>query len=280
MKKEFICPLPDRWNEIYKDLCASYEIKTGKKLPTYVADICKAGGPPTPLILNGWVFSNDTDKRRQWQETLRWAKQCDLLDLTRVENCDQYISSGCSQSDGMYIESEYRDYTDNLIKKYGLLDYVTLKQYRLNPTNVNARLPNSKGIYFVVYPYMRPEGLFLPTGSGGYFQGKNPNVPIEDLRVKWVEDADILYIGKAGGAYINGKVSTATLKKRIIALLRFGNGKKVGHWGGRYLWQHKFSEDFKVYWHPCRDENPVYLEKELIAGFEKLYGKKPFANLV
>ena len=177
----------------------------------------------------------------------------------------------------MSFKSYFSGSTHSYLHK--IVDTTTLRQYKSNPKDVNSKLTDSKGIYFVIYPYMRPEGLFLPTGSGGYFQGKNPNVPVEDLWMNWVEDADILYIGKAGGAYINRKVSTATLKKRIIALLRFGNSKKVGHRGGRYLWQHKFSEDFRVYWLPCKDENPVYLEKELIADFEKLYGKKPFANL-
>lgn len=280
MKEGFTCPLPDRWNEIYKNLCAAYEIMMGKKLPAYVADIWNAGGPPTPLILNGWVFSDDADKRERWRETLRWAEKYDLLHFTRVENRDQYFPCGCSQGSGMYFENEYRDYTDNIIKKYGLLDYVTLNQYRSNPTDVNARLPNSKGIYFVIYPYEWPVGLFLTTGTGGHFRGGNPNVPIEDLWMNWVEDADVLYIGRAGGAYINGRVPNATLKSRIKALLRFGNGMNVGHWGGRYLWQHSNSADFRVYWYQCTDENPVSLENELITDFENSYGKKPFANLV
>ena len=29
--------------------------------------------PPVPLILAGWAYSNDVEKRSRWQETLAWA---------------------------------------------------------------------------------------------------------------------------------------------------------------------------------------------------------------
>jgi hypothetical protein len=145
---------------------------------------------------------------------------------------------------------------------------------------VKARLPDSQGIYFVIYPHEWPEDLFLAKGTGGHFKGKDPNVSIEELWSNWVEDADILYIGKAGGIRNNGTPIKSTLMKRIIMLLRFGNGKNIGHRGGRYLWQHENSPDFRVYWYRCTDENPICLEKQLINDFQKMYHKKPYANLV
>lgn len=277
MNQNFICPFPNRWNEIFEDLCKAYEALF--KLPSNVTDIRRSGGPPTPLILSGWTFSNDDDKRERWQETLRWAEKHNLLYLTRVESRDKCFSAGNTRSGGIPFKGEYCEYTNEIIRKYTLSDYVTLNQYILNPANIKAKLPDSKGIYFVIYPYDWPEGLFLTTGTGGHFKGKNPNVPIEELWSNWVEDADILYIGKAGGISRNGITTNATLRDRIIALLRFGNVKNVGHWGGRYLWQHENSPDFRVYWYSCADENPADLEKELIADFVKIYNKKPFANL-
>ena len=38
-------------------------------------------GPPMPLILNGWVFSNDHDKNRRWLDTIEWAKEHGLSEL-------------------------------------------------------------------------------------------------------------------------------------------------------------------------------------------------------
>lgn len=29
--------------------------------------------PPTPLILSGWAFSNDIEKKQRWEETVEWA---------------------------------------------------------------------------------------------------------------------------------------------------------------------------------------------------------------
>lgn len=55
----------------------------------------------------------------------------------------------------------------------------------------------------------------------------------------------------------------------------------VGHWGGRYIWQHSESYDFRIYWYVCKDdENPVELEKKLLEEFVIEYQRLPFANLI
>lgn len=279
MQQDYICPNPRRWNEIFKDLCATYEIKTGMKLPSNVVGIRESGGPPTPLILNGWVFSNDNDKRLRWRETLRWAEKQSLLHLTKVEIEDRVYHAGHTRGGGILMKDEYSDFTLDIMKKYKLTEYVTLKQYKADPDGVKSKLPFVKGIYFVIYPHESPLGLFLKTGTGGFFNKKNPNVPLADLWDKWVDDADILYIGQTGGTSITGKASGSTLIERITDLIDFGNRKKAGHWGGRYLWQHENSENFKVYWYPCTTDNPEVLKNEVLAEFKQFYHKKPFANL-
>ncbi|SMC81760.1 hypothetical protein SAMN02745168_2619 [Papillibacter cinnamivorans DSM 12816] len=278
MELDYICPFPNRWNEIYENLCRAYENITGIILPKTVVEISNAGGPPTPLILAGWAFTNDEDKKDRWQETLHWAEKHKLLHLTNVEESDRCYSSGHTRGGGICF-GEYCAYTNDIIDQYKLSDYVTLNQYISDPARVTARLPDTNGVYFVIFPYEWPEGMFVNPGTGGHFKGKNPNVPIEELWRNWVEEADILYIGKAGGTSVNGIPSDATLKERIVALLRFGNGKNVGHWGGRYLWQHESSPDFRVYWYACADENPVELEQKLLNEFKRVCLKRPFANL-
>ena len=60
---DFICPKPDRWHAIYKDLIRAYERKYNKKLPKTAPEIYASGGPPTPLILGGWWGSTVEAKR-------------------------------------------------------------------------------------------------------------------------------------------------------------------------------------------------------------------------
>ena len=86
---DFICHQPRRWYEIFKVLRVAYENKTGEKLPSNTVGIREAGGPPTPLILNGWVFTEDNEKRKRWIETVDWAKKHDLLQLLVVEDKDK-----------------------------------------------------------------------------------------------------------------------------------------------------------------------------------------------
>jgi hypothetical protein len=50
------------WNEVYQRL-------------TYYAEMhrCDPPLPPKPLILAGWAYSNDTEKKNRWEETVRWS---------------------------------------------------------------------------------------------------------------------------------------------------------------------------------------------------------------
>jgi hypothetical protein len=71
-----VCPNPGRWHEIHQQLHA---IAAAKSLPP----------PPIPLILNGWVFSNDLQKMERWNATVVWAQQhgCEeILKQLRTED--------------------------------------------------------------------------------------------------------------------------------------------------------------------------------------------------
>jgi len=134
-------------------------------------------------------------------------------------------------------------------------------------------LPEKMGVYLI----LTPENFnkeFLEIGTGGSFKGKNPNVSIDELEYNWVEEANILYIGKAGGSD-----SDATLFSRIKQYLQFGQNKPVGHWGGRYIWQLKNSGELIVCWKILKDIEPASYESAMIDAFKQTYGKRPFANL-
>jgi hypothetical protein len=64
---EFVCPQPGTWHKIHTALREAWE-QAGSK----------GSAPPTPLILNGWMFSDDRGKKVRWDQTLAWAKSQEL----------------------------------------------------------------------------------------------------------------------------------------------------------------------------------------------------------
>lgn len=133
----------------------------------------------------------------------------------------------------------------------------------------NTVIPQERGVYMVVYTGNgRPK--FLVQGTGGFFNGKNPNVPIAELESNWIENTCVIYIGKAG----------TTIRKRLNQYLKFGNSQRGGHWGGRYIWQIKESDKLLFCWKPTPDKEPGIVETSLINQFKEQYGgRRPFANL-
>ncbi len=132
-------------------------------------------------------------------------------------------------------------------------------------------VPKVKGIYLVL---INEKPIFLKENIGGHFKGNNPTVPISELELNWVDKTIVIYIGKAGGG-----TSKATLNSRIKQYTKFGSAQPVGHWGGRLIWQLSNNKDFTICWKDTPNDNPRELEKDLIAEFENIYLKKPFANL-
>jgi len=59
-----ICPMPEHWNSVYERLSQIVE-SSSQVIPK----------PPTPLILAGWVFTNDLEKKGRWHETIEWAEK-------------------------------------------------------------------------------------------------------------------------------------------------------------------------------------------------------------
>ena len=125
----------------------------------------------------------------------------------------------------------------------------------------------------LVYVVYRPSGDlpgFRELSSGGHFKGRDPTVPVETLRVKWVDGAHTINIGKADVG-----------RPRLKSYARFGAGEPVAHWGGRYIWQLVESPELLVAWHEIDwDETAREYESRLLARFRGLHdGRLPFANL-
>jgi len=158
--------------------------------------------------------------------------------------------------------------TPTWLRTDGFDGFVSIGDIRLRRATVSS-LP---GVY-VVYRTAIDQIKYLDRSTGGWFKGRNPSVPIEALIAAWVDDAYVLYIGKAdaGGSGRRG------IKTRFDEYLRFGMGEPIGHWGGRYLWQIDGTDELMVCFKPCAE--PRDEEKRLLDLFRAEYRSLPFANL-
>jgi hypothetical protein len=135
-----------------------------------------------------------------------------------------------------------------------------------------CEVPEVPGVYCALRLNTTPP-KFLDRSIGGHFKGKDPTVKAHLLQPKWISNAVVLNIGKAGGK------RGSTLKRRIYQYMQFGQGKSVGHRGGRYIWQLHDSQDLIISWRPTPGLIPREVEKALIREFEDAYQGLPFANL-
>ncbi|MTI68593.1 MAG: hypothetical protein FH753_18585 [Firmicutes bacterium] len=156
----------------------------------------------------------------------------------------------------------------------GFEGFIKIKHLKNDMTYI----PDCKGLY-IVYKENSNAVKFSDLGTGGFFKGKNPNVSIEKLNNKWVLSSNVLYIGRAGGTTYSGREYKSTLKSRIKQYIKFGQGKNIGHWGGRYIWQLSNPEELLIAYKTMNNDNPVLEERKLIEEFEEYYGIMPFANL-
>ena len=143
----------------------------------------------------------------------------------------------------------------------GFTGFLPVKQLRQSLADV----PPAGGVY-VVLRLATQAPHFRVVGSGGHFKGEDPNVPVATLRAKWVPDASVVYIGKAG-----------SLSERVGSLIAFGIGRAVGHRGGRYLWQLADATSLLVAWRLEDDHGQA--EAALLRAFTVRHGMLPFANL-
>jgi hypothetical protein len=155
------------------------------------------------------------------------------------------------------------------LKDAGFAGFRSFEQLEIN------RVPQAPGIYVV----LRPEGferLFLAKSAGGRFKKRDPSMLQAALEAEWIEDADVLYVGKAGP----GSTGNRGLRKRIQEFVDFGRGKPVGHWGGRLIWQLANSQSLIIAWKELAASEVNAAEAAYHAEFVRIYGRLPFANLV
>lgn len=135
-------------------------------------------------------------------------------------------------------------------------------------------VPQEYGVYLVLrLDRSYPE--FLEQSTGGHFKNQDPTVGLEVLEQEWVNGAIVVYIGNTGGID-----KQSHLKQRLTQLIDFGAGKKVGHRGGRLLWQLADADHLVVCWKVLQEADPAMYKSGLIADFTHQYGQRPYANLI
>jgi hypothetical protein len=153
------------------------------------------------------------------------------------------------------------------LARNGFKGFKQIDELRVNLQEV----PPVKGIYIMLYTGSDQPG-FLENGSGGWFKEKDPNEDIDFLEGRWVHDAIVVYVG----------MTDRSLRQRISEFLKFGNGHKIGHRGGRLVWQIQDRKHLALCWKTYSDEMGEIreIERAMIAEFAAIYGKKPFANII
>lgn len=137
------------------------------------------------------------------------------------------------------------------------------------------RIPQKTGIFAVLKP-AGYEPRYLARSTAGVFKKKDPTLPAAALGAEWVEDADVLYLGKAGP----GSKGNRGLRRQIQEFLDFGQGKPPGHWDGRLIWQLADTPSLIIAWKELPAEQAGPAEAAFHAAFRELHGRLPFANLV
>ena len=134
-------------------------------------------------------------------------------------------------------------------------------------------VPAERGVYAVVRDTDAPPE-FMARSVGGRFRQQDPTVAVDLLLEHWVEGASLLFLGNASGPGVR-----SLLQQRVKRCLRFGQGKVVGHWEGRFIWQLCDHAALRIAWRTTPDDDPAAVEGALLDGFELRYGRLPFANL-
>lgn len=134
-------------------------------------------------------------------------------------------------------------------------------------------IPAEPGVYAVLRENdSRP--TFLEHNPAGRFKGRNPTEPVADLEIDWPDGAHCVYIGKVAA----GRRGKRHLRQRVKEFRQYGDGRPVGHAGGRRIWQLSDADTFILAWLITRDRGPEDIEGELIRAFVTEHGKRPIGN--
>lgn len=132
-----------------------------------------------------------------------------------------------------------------------------------------SEVPSSNGVYLVLRRNNQ-QPIFSISSLGGYVKVPNdsPCYSLSYLQEQYVNGTCILYIGKS-----------TNMRSRLRSYMRFGQGKRASHGGGRAIWQMTDVDDFVICWAETL-KNSRMVEWRMIQAFKLSHeGKRPFANM-
>lgn len=132
-----------------------------------------------------------------------------------------------------------------------------------------SEVPSFNGVYLVLRRNNQ-QPVFSISSLGGYVKVPNdsPCYSLSYLQEQYVNGTCILYIGKS-----------TNMRSRLRSYMRFGQGKRASHGGGRAIWQMTDVDDFVICWAETL-ENSRMVEWRMIQAFKLSHeGKRPFANM-
>lgn len=132
-----------------------------------------------------------------------------------------------------------------------------------------SEVPSSNGVYLVLRRNNQ-QPIFSISSLGGYVKVPNdsPCYSLSYLQEQYVNGTCILYIGKS-----------TNMRSRLRSYMRFGQGKRASHGGGRAIWQMTDVDDFVICWAETL-ENSRMVEWRMIQAFKLSHeGKRPFTNM-
>ncbi|WP_245561821.1 hypothetical protein [Agromyces italicus] len=210
-------------------------------------------------------FLSEISKSIATSSEVHWMADKQLVGIFRARE----VAEPSHLTDQMreWIAS-YSRWTLDGLRKVGFEGFVPFAELP------SADVPIDGGVYVVVRH--RPDRLpqFRAVSPAGWFQRRDPSVPVEKLQQKWVESAAVVYVGVA----TPGERGRRGLAKRLDEFRRHGMGEPVAHWGGRYIWCLEDSDKLLVAWR-VEHNDPGAVEAQLTREFTQQFGKLPFANL-
>ena len=74
----------------------------------------------------------------------------------------------------------------------GFKGFICVGQLMKNGFSV---IDDAPGVYLILRRSAEPP-IFLEKGTGGWFKGMDPNVPVSVFKEKWVDGTEIMYSGR------------------------------------------------------------------------------------
>jgi len=156
------------------------------------------------------------------------------------------------------------------LRAFGFEGFLSVSQLRDEGAEC---VPAEAGAWVVLREGSPALPNFQPRSSAAVWRGQDPTQTADELGLRWVPGAYVLYVGLAPGTGVRH-----LLQQRIKRFLRFGSGRNVAHWGGRRIWQLGGTASLRLAWRATGPGGARQAAQEILDAFAERHGVPPFAN--